>query len=170
MKRNKIIGYSDGACKGNPGPGGWGAFISYTSRKGNLEWQNLDFGGKKKTTNQEMELYGALKLLHLCPSTASNDIILRLDSKYVLGGLISGGVKGNLSKGDQVFTGWISGWLKNNWKNGEVKYIDVWKDIMAICEYHLSLGSTIQFEWVKGHSGEEGNELADTLANFGIPK
>lgn len=136
--------YTDGACKGNPGPGGWGAYLVYDGHAKEL------FGGELETTNNRMELMAAIKGLeelsrpcHVCLTT---------DSKYVLQGI----------------TEWIDGWKKKGWKNAAkkpVKNADLWKRLDKAREIH-----TIDWQWVKGHSGHDGNEMADQLANRGVEK
>ena len=167
--RKDIVGYCDGACKGNPGPGGWGAMMEYTYGLSPIRWTAC--GGKSKTTNQEMELMGMLELLRLID--VGNDITIHSDSQFVLKGLIDGGKDGHLTiKGQTVvLTGWSKKWRDTQWlkSDGEpVKHISLWKEIISACQDHLLGGSTLHFLWVKGHNGNEGNTIADKLANRGI--
>mgnify|MGYP003327288093 CR=1 FL=1 len=134
--------YTDGACRGNPGDGGWGVLIEY---------ENISkeyFGGEKNTTNNKMELKAAIRGLSVLKERC--DVNITTDSKYVIQGI----------------TEWISGWKKNNWKNSskqDVKNKDLWIELDNCIEGH-----NIDWRWVKGLSGHEGNERADELANKGI--
>lgn len=170
MSRKTIDGYSDGACKGNPGLGGWGWAFHYTTSAGTDVWWK-GYGSKKHTTNQEMELSGMDALLSAIPY--NSDTTLYLDSTYVLNGLIQGGKHGSLEivQGVVQYTGWIAGWIKNRWKNSsgqDVKHQTLWKSIMDRCKAHLESGSTITLEWVQGHADCYGNNLADAMANRGV--
>lgn len=167
-----ISGYSDGACKGNPGSGGWGAVIFVPTD--NTTFQFTDCGGKSHTTNQEMELEGMLNLLKMCVPVEKN-YLLHTDSTYVLGGLIGQTKEGEVTKGNSVavFKGYIGAWLRNGWKKVDktpVKHSGIWKAIVAECNRLVLADTTLSFKWVKGHSGEAGNEMADALANIGVPK
>ena len=140
--KNSISIYTDGACKGNPGEGGWGAFIEYSDEKVKL------YGYEKDTTNNRMEIIAAIEALRFIK--VQSDIIIYTDSKYLMNGINT----------------WIHGWKKNNWKtssNKDVKNIDLWKIIDELNSNH-----SIEWVWVKGHSGNPGNEIADELANFAI--
>lgn len=128
--------YVDGACRGNPGLGGWGAYIMTESEQHKL------FGGEPNTTNNRMELMAAIEGIQFCPKDAH--LILWTDSKYVKQGI----------------TEWIHGWKKKNWK--DVKNPDLWKQLDAVCQ-----DRDIEWNWVKGHAGNAGNEMADQLANLG---
>jgi len=128
--------YVDGACKGNPGLGGWGAYIITEQGEHKL------FGGEPTTTNNRMELTAAIEGIRFCPPDAS--LIIWTDSNYVKQGI----------------TEWIHGWKKKNWK--DVKNPDLWQALDAICQ-----GRQIEWNWIKGHAGHAGNEMADTLANQG---
>lgn len=170
--RKNITGYCDGACKGNPGRGGWGCTYRYETETAIIEW--TFYGGQRHTTNGEMELKAMYKLLKYIP--VGNDITIYSDNKYVLDGMISGGKDGRVSSrklgNDVVFTGYLTGWIAKGWKKAQgdaVKHISLWKKIVARCQEHISGGSTLHLLWVKGHSGDEGNDLADLLANFGVP-
>lgn len=138
----QIIIYTDGACRGNPGPGGWGALIKF----GNVEKEI--FGGQNNTTNNQMELSAAIE--SLATLKESCNVKLFTDSKYVMDGT----------------TQWIKNWKKNNWKTAtkkDVKNKELWQKLDELISYHQ-----VQWHWVKGHSGDLGNETADLLANKGI--
>lgn len=170
--RSIVKGFSDGACKGNPGRGGWGAVVIYENGSTIEAWSK--YGGKSHTTNQEMELTAFQNLLTFLPK--NQDLVLYTDSKYVLGGLVKNQVKDEIRSGPgkrAVFSGWVVGWQKNGWKKADGKiplHLDLWKSIISECERHISSGSTLKLEWVKGHSGVYGNEYADYLANLGVPR
>ena len=137
-----VIIYTDGACRGNPGPGGWGVLIEY----GELSKQL--YGGDVSTTNNKMELTAAIMALKEIKEPC--EIILYTDSKYVLQGIEE----------------WIHNWKKRGWRGANlkpVKNIDLWKELDELRQEH-----TIKWNWVKGHSGDPGNETADMLANRGI--
>ncbi len=134
--------YTDGACKGNPGPGGWGAVLRYGEKEKHL------FGGEKDTTNNRMELLAAIE--GLSALKRSCDVILTTDSQYVRKGI----------------TEWIAGWRKNGWKTAAkkpVKNADLWQRLDELSAKH-----NVDWRWVKGHSGHAENELADQLANQGV--
>ena len=142
IKNNSINIYTDGACKGNPGDGGWGAVIIIDNKEKRI------CGGVKNTTNNCMELLAAIKSLEYFDEKKS--IKIYTDSKYVRDGI----------------TKWIISWKKNEWKtsqNKEVKNIELWKKLDELCNIH-----TVEWNWVKGHSNNYYNELADKLANDGI--
>jgi ribonuclease HI / DNA polymerase III subunit epsilon len=128
--------YVDGACRGNPGLGGWGAYI--------IDGQNERkiCGGEADTTNNRMELTAAIEGIRACPVDVK--LIIWTDSNYVKQGI----------------TEWIHGWKKKNWK--DVKNPDLWKELDATCQ-----GRDIEWNWIKGHAGHAGNEMADQLANQG---
>jgi len=143
MKKN-IIAFTDGACSGNPGPGGWGVLLRYGEHEKEL------FGGEAATTNQRMELQAAIEALKALKKP--NAITLYSDSKYVIEGI----------------TSWIHGWKRNGWKNAAKKPVsndDLWKELDALNHCH-----DVSWQWIKGHAGHEGNERADALARRGIPK
>lgn len=134
--------YTDGACRGNPGNGGWGVYIL------NGEERDEIFGGKTVTTNNEMELTASIKGLEYFSN--SSKIELFTDSKYVMDGI----------------TSWIHNWKKNGWKTASkkpVKNSSLWAELDKLNSFH-----DVNWNWVKGHSGDEGNDMADKLANQGI--
>lgn len=128
--------YVDGACRGNPGLGGWGAYVITEQGEHKL------FGGEPETTNNRMELTAAIEGVSFCPPDAH--LIIWTDSNYVKQGI----------------TEWIHGWKKKNWK--DVKNPDLWQKLDAVCA-----GRNIEWNWIKGHAGHAGNEMADELANIG---
>ena len=140
----KINIYTDGACKGNPGPGGWGVLII-------LEDEQIELsGGCRETTNNQMELMAVIKSLEYFDNHIEAN--LYTDSKYVMDGI----------------TNYIKKWKTNGWKTANkkpVKNSELWKELDCLNDLH-----NIQWNWVKGHSGHPGNEKADALANFGIEK
>ena len=142
--------YTDGACVGNPGPGGWAAIIFITNEKKEL------FGGEKLTTNNRMELTAAIKALEYCDSLEKKQrslkqITIYTDSTYVKEGI----------------TIWINNWEKNNWKTADkknVKNVDLWKKLKELVKTN-----SIEWCWVKGHSDNPMNDLADKLAKKATP-
>ena len=128
--------YVDGACRGNPGLGGWGAYIVTEQAEHKL------YGGEAQTTNNRMELTAAIEGILFCPTDAK--LVIWTDSNYVKQGI----------------TEWIHGWKKKNWK--DVKNPDLWQKLDAVCQ-----GREIEWNWIKGHAGHAGNEMADQLANVG---
>ena len=137
-----VIIYTDGACRGNPGPGGWGVLIEYGESNKQL------YGGDVSTTNNKMELTAAIMALKEIKEPY--EIILYTDSKYVLQGIEE----------------WIHNWKKRGWRGANkkpVKNIELWKELDELRDEH-----NIKWNWVKGHSGDPGNETADMLANKGI--
>jgi ribonuclease HI len=137
-----VILYTDGACRGNPGPGGWGVFLQYGEQEKKL------YGFEQTTTNNRMELMAVIEGLKAL--TRPCGIVLNTDSKYVLQGI----------------TEWLPNWKKNGWKTAArkpVKNDDLWKQLDSEVARH-----EIEWQWVKGHSGNHGNEMADSLANLAI--
>lgn len=134
--------YTDGACKGNPGPGGWGALLVYKGQEKEL------FGGEPDTTNNRMELMAVIAGLEALKRSC--EIEVWLDSQYVKNGIES----------------WIHGWKRNGWKTADkkpVKNAELWQRLDGAVARH-----TIKWRWVKGHAGHAGNERADALANRGV--
>ncbi len=134
--------WTDGACSGNPGPGGWGAVLVYNGTEKELS------GGTAETTNNRMELTAAIEALNALKRPCAID--LHTDSQYVKGGI----------------TGWIFGWKKNGWKTADkkpVKNVDLWQQLDAALQRH-----DVAWHWVKGHAGNEANEKADLLARQGM--
>ena len=134
--------FTDGACRGNPGPGGWGVLLRYGKVEKHL------YGGERETTNNRMELQAAIEglkaLKHPCL------VILTTDSEYLRQGI----------------TSWIANWKKRGWKTANkkpVKNMDLWQQLEPLTESHR-----ISWHWIKGHSGHRENEIADQLANRGI--
>ncbi|WP_316859386.1 ribonuclease HI [uncultured Cohaesibacter sp.] len=139
---SKVTIYTDGACSGNPGPGGWGALLTFGAHEKEL------CGGDAETTNNRMELQAAIEALNALNRPCEID--LYTDSQYVRGGI----------------TGWIYGWKKNGWKTAAkkpVKNAELWQALDEALQRH-----TVEWHWVKGHAGEEGNERADELARRGM--
>ena len=142
--------YTDGACVGNPGPGGWAAIILAESEKKEL------FGGEKLTTNNRMELTAAIKALEYCANQEEKQLSLKnvrifTDSTYVKEGI----------------TVWINNWEKNNWKTADkknVKNVDLWKKLKELIQ-----SDQVEWNWVKGHSENPMNDLADKLAKKATP-
>ncbi len=142
MDKNTIFIYTDGACKGNPGRGGWGALMIYNNT------QKEFFGGEKETTNNRMEMTAAIK--GLSQLTRPCQVVLTTDSQYLRKGI----------------TEWIINWKKRDWKTAAkkpVKNVDLWKQLDELVSQH-----DVTWKWVKGHSGHPENEKADELANKGI--
>ena len=138
----QVIVYTDGACKGNPGPGGWGVILSYKGKVKEF------YGGDPDTTNNRMELMAAIQALETLSKPCS--VQITTDSKYVLQGI----------------TEWMDNWKKRGWKTAArqpVKNEDLWRRLDAAIVRH-----NIEWIWIKGHSGNNGNERADALANLGI--
>lgn len=140
--QDKVIIYTDGACKGNPGPGGWGAWLRFGDQEKSL------WGGEALTTNNRMELLAAIKALEALKRRCS--VELHTDSQYLRQGI----------------TQWLANWKRKNWKTASgsaVKNKDLWQRLDTLSQAH-----TIDWQWVKGHAGDPGNEKADQLANLGV--
>jgi ribonuclease HI len=138
----RVTVYTDGACSGNPGPGGWGAILVYGDKSKEL------CGGEQLTTNNRMELTAACAALEALTRPCAVDLFT--DSQYVKGGI----------------TGWIFGWKRNGWKTADkkpVKNADLWQRLEAARERH-----SVDWHWVKGHAGHDMNERADELARLGM--
>lgn len=134
--------YTDGACSGNPGPGGWGVYIKQDGHEKRLS------GGEAATTNNRMELLAAIEALSHYPE--GTDLILHTDSQYVKNGV----------------TSWVHSWKRNGWKTASkkpVKNQDLWERLDA-----LATARQVTWKWVKGHAGDPGNEEADRLAREGL--
>jgi len=134
--------WTDGACSGNPGPGGWGALLRFGDHEKELS------GGEADTTNNRMELTAAIEALNALSRAC--DVQLTTDSQYVKGGI----------------TGWIHGWKKNGWKTATkkpVKNVELWQALDEAVSRH-----TVTWHWVKGHAGHPENEKADELARQGM--
>lgn len=137
MKQIKI--YTDGACSGNPGPGGWGAVLVYNGKEKELS------GSEKNTTNNRMELTAVIMALNALNQPC--EVKLTTDSKYVC---------------DAINKGWVYSWRKNGWRKSDKKpalNVDLWEELLSLLEKH-----EVQFIWVKGHNGHKYNEICDTLA------
>ena len=142
MTANKVIVHTDGACSGNPGPGGWGAILVYNGTRKELS------GGEAETTNNRMELMGAIAALESLKRPCK--VEMHVDSNYVKDGI----------------TKWIHGWKRNGWKTADkkpVKNVELWQRLDAAIETH-----DISWHWVKGHAGHNENERADELARAGM--
>ncbi len=142
-KSPQIDAYTDGACSGNPGPGGWGVLLRMGRHEKEL------YGGETHTTNQRMELMAAIQALQALKKPCC--ITIHSDSKYVVQGM----------------TEWIHGWKKRGWKNANRKAVanqDLWQELDRLSQQH-----DIRWQWVKGHAGHAENERADALARRGIP-
>lgn len=142
MSTNIVEIYTDGACRGNPGPGGWGASLRYNGQQKDL------FGSEAESTNNRMELMAVIQALESL--TRPSTVIIYTDSKYVLEGM----------------TKWMANWKKRGWKTSAkkpVKNVELWQRLDAVVQVN-----EVSWQWVKGHTGDEGNECADALANRGI--
>lgn len=140
--QQRVIIYTDGACSGNPGPGGWGAILRFGGHEKELN------GGDYETTNNRMELMAAIEALNALKRSCTVNIYT--DSQYVKGGI----------------TGWIEGWKRNGWKTAAkkpVKNIELWKALEEALKRH-----DVEWHWVKGHAGHPDNERADELARQGM--
>ncbi len=142
MLKKSVQIYTDGACRGNPGIGGWGASLNYNGKRKEI------YGGEPETTNNRMEMTAVIEALKALKEPS--DLTINSDSKYVLNGINE----------------WLPNWKKRNWKTASrkpVKNVDLWQALDALTQAH-----TIEWVWVKGHSGNLGNDRADELANMGI--
>jgi ribonuclease HI len=138
----RVIIYTDGACRGNPGPGGWGALLRWNGHERRL------CGGERQTTNNRMEMTAAIHALEALKQGC--EITLYTDSNYLRQGL----------------TEWLPNWKRRGWRTAgrtPVKNQDLWQRLDLAVQRH-----TVDWHWVRGHSGNEGNELADALANEGL--
>lgn len=136
--------WTDGACKGNPGPGGWGVLLRFGEHEKEL------YGGLASTTNNQMELTAVIEGLRAL--TRPSRVELYVDSTYVMKGI----------------TEWIHNWKRNGWRTAAKKPVanaELWRELDALVTHH-----DVEWNWVKGHSGDEGNERADELANRGVPQ
>ncbi len=140
---DEVHAWTDGACKGNPGPGGWGAWLRFGEHEREL------FGGEELTTNNRMELTAVIEALRALNRPCA--VTLHVDSQYVMNGV----------------TRWVPGWKRNGWRTADkkpVKNRDLWEALDAELARHQ-----VTWQWVKGHAGDPGNERADALANRGVP-
>ncbi len=138
----EVVIYTDGACKGNPGPGGWGAWLKSGANEKEL------WGGEALTTNNRMELTAPIEALASLKRRCQ--VVIYTDSEYVRNGI----------------TTWIHGWKKRGWQTADkkpVKNVELWQRLEA-----LAAGHDVTWRWVKGHAGDPGNEHADLLANRGV--
>lgn len=139
-----VEAFTDGACRGNPGPGGWGAILRYQGRDKELH------GGERETTNNRMELTAAIEALKALNESCRVDVYT--DSVYVRDGI----------------TKWLAGWQARGWRTAAkkpVKNQDLWMELADLVEKH-----DVHWHWVKGHAGHPGNERADELANHGLDR
>ena len=137
-----VVIHTDGACSGNPGPGGWGAILKFGDTEKELK------GGEPHTTNNRMELMAAISALEALKKPCTIDLVT--DSQYVRQGI----------------TGWIHGWKKNGWRTSDkkpVKNVDLWQRLDAALKPHQ-----VRWHWIKGHAGHDENERADQLAREGV--
>ena len=143
MTTSQVHIYTDGACKGNPGPGGWGVLLRFGDQEKEL------FGGEEQTTNNRMELLAVIRALQALTRRCS--VAVHTDSQYVQKGISE----------------WLPGWKRRGWKtadNKPVKNADLWRELEA-----LVAGHDVTWHWVRGHDGHVENERADRLANRGVP-
>ena len=138
----KVAIWTDGACSGNPGPGGWGAILTFGAHEKEL------CGGEPLTTNNRMELTAAIKALEAL--TRPCEVELHTDSNYLRGGI----------------TSWMNGWKRNGWRTADkkpVKNVELWQQLDSAAQVH-----DVKWHWVKGHAGDPMNERADALARKGM--
>jgi len=143
MESFDVTIYTDGACKGNPGVGGWGVVLVVG------DWEHEIYGASKQTTNNQMELTAAIKALMVCPEGVKT-VLMYTDSKYLKQGI----------------TAWIKTWRVNGWVSSTkqpVKNKELWQQLDNLCNSYA-----VTWKWVQGHAGNPGNEKADRLANKGI--
>lgn len=146
MSLDEVVIYTDGACKGNPGPGGWGAWLKSGATEKEL------FGGELATTNNRMELTAVIESLNALKRPCK--VMLYLDSQYVRMGIME----------------WVRGWKLKGWRTASgqpVKNVELWQRLDKLVQEG---GHQIEWRWVKGHSGDPGNERADMLANKGVER
>ncbi|NHC60461.1 ribonuclease HI [Paenalcaligenes suwonensis] len=142
MEQKVVNIWTDGACKGNPGLGGWGALLRYGQHRKEI------FGGEEDTTNNRMELLAVIRALELLKRPCN--VTVHTDSQYVQKGMLE----------------WMSGWKARGWRTADkkpVKNADLWQQLDSLSQQH-----TLQWQWVRGHAGDAGNERADVLANKGV--
>jgi ribonuclease HI len=140
--KTKVVIHTDGACSGNPGPGGWGAILESGAHRKELK------GGEQLTTNNRMELTAAIEALEALKT--HSDVDLYTDSNYLRGGI----------------TSWIKGWKRNGWRTADkkpVKNVELWQRLDAALKPH-----EVRWHWIKGHAGHAENERADQLARDGV--
>ena len=138
----EVLIWTDGACKGNPGAGGWGALLKYGRHTKEI------YGGEPETTNNRMEIMAVIQALQLLKEPCL--VHIYTDSQYV----------------QKAMTEWLPGWKAKGWRNASkkpVKNADLWQLLDALCQQHQ-----LQWHWVRGHAGDHGNERADALANLGV--
>lgn len=144
MMKGVVEIFTDGACRGNPGPGGWGALLRFEDKEKEIK------GAERMTTNNRMELTAAIRAVESLNTNRRWKVRLTTDSVYVKSGI----------------TEWMPNWKRKNWKTANkkpVKNIDLWQQLDKVCGRH-----DIEWHWIKGHSGHEENERADALANAAI--
>ncbi|MFI6576025.1 ribonuclease HI [Nocardiopsis sp. NPDC050513] len=137
----RVVIYTDGACSGNPGPGGWGVWLRYGGHEKEL------YGGEESTTNNRMELMAAIRALESLKRPLP--VVVHTDSSYVRNGI----------------TSWLANWKRRGWRTADrkpVKNVDLWQRLDEVASRY-----EVEWRWVRGHSGDEGNERADALARRG---